>query len=182
MNNNFKAGFLMASFIFLSPLSWSANDDQLIKLDNDRNDLLKKITNELSYGRMTLVDAEKTKRELDKIVSLETAYKEGKQVKLRTISLALQKVQGDVKAAMHPDKVWIGIDPHDKALRQKIDKYFDAKKLTKDEADNLGQQEQVLRDRETVNDTSNGLEYDDAISIAQATLDLDKKIEDLAND
>ncbi len=67
-------------------------------------------------------------------------------------------------------------------MRQKIDKYFDEKKLNKDEADNLGQQEAVLRDRETVNDTSNGLEYDDAISIAKDILDLDKKIDELAND
>jgi hypothetical protein len=91
-------------------------------------------------------------------------------------------MQGDVKASMHPDKVWMGIDPHNKALRQKIDKYFDEKKLNKDEADNLGREEQILRDRETVNDSSSGLKYDDAMSIAKASQQLDSKIDSLAND
>jgi hypothetical protein len=173
---------LCSALFLIGPACFAANGDALIQLDNDRNDLLKKITNELSYGRMTLVDAEKNKGQLDKIVALETNYKEGGKVQLRTISLALKKVQDDVKASIHPDKVWMGIDPHNKALRQKIDKYFDEKKLNKDEASNLGREEQILRDRETVNDASSGLEYDDAISIAKSIQQLDSKIESLAND
>jgi hypothetical protein len=182
MQNNITKMVLVLGLLISSPACLGANGSQLIQLDQDRNDLLKQITNELSYGHMTLEDAEKTKGELDKIVSLETAYKEGKQVKLKTISLALQKVHGDVKAAIHPNKVWMGIDSHNRALKEKIDAAFDAKKLNRDEADNLGQQEQVLRDRETVNDSSNGLEYDDAVSIAKAIQDLDKKIDALSND
>ncbi len=178
----FRASVLSMAFLLISPGCFGANGSELIQLDSDRNDLLKQITNELSYGRMTLADAERTKGELDKVVALETKYKDGTIKRLQPIRLALQKTQADIKAAIHPDKVWMGIDSHNKALKEKIDAAFDAKKLTRDEADNLGQQEQVLRDRETVNDTSNGLEYDDAISIATAIQELDKKIDQLAND
>jgi hypothetical protein len=178
----FKIIILCLGFLLATTNCFGANDDQLIQLDNDRNDLLKQITNELAYGRMQLVDAERLKGELDKIVSLETAYKDGKQVQLKQISLALAKIRGDVKDAIHPDKVWMGIDSKNKAMRQKIDKYFAAGKLTKAEAENLGRQEQILRDRETVNDASGGLVYDDAISIAKDIWQLDKKIDELAND
>ncbi len=181
MQNNLTKMALVIGLVLSSPACFGANGDKLIQLDNDRNDLLKEITNQLSYGRMTLADAEKTKGELDNIVAMETKYKDG-NLKLNAISSRLDKVKADVKAATHPDKVWMGINSHNKALKEKIDAAFDAKKLTRDEADNLGQQEQVLRDRETVNDTSNGLEFDDAISIAKAIQDLDKKIDELSND
>lgn len=182
MQNNITKMVLVLGLVLSGPACLGANGSQLIQLDQDRSDLLNKITNELSYGRMTLADAQRTKAELDKVVALETKYKDGSVKTFQPIKLALQKAQADVKASTHPDKVWMGIDANNRALKQKIDKYFDEKKLTKDEADNLGQQEQVLRDRETVNDTSNGLIYDDAISIATAIQDLDKKIDQLAND
>jgi len=158
-----------------------ANGDELIKLDADRNDLLKQITNELAYGHMTLVDAQSCKRELDHVVSLETAYKEGKKVQLRTISLALEKDRADIKAAIHPDKVWMGIDSENMTLRKKIDANFKAKKLTKEQAENLGQQEQTLRARETVSDTTNGLDYSHAETLAKEIQQLDEKIDNLSN-
>jgi len=176
----FKAVPCLA-FLLLGPACLGANDDQLLKLDSDRNDLLKQITNELSYGHMRLVDAQRTKSELDKIVTLETAYKEGRQVPLRTISLALKKVRADVKDAIHPNKVWMGIDSNNKAIRKKIDAAYAAKKITQQEAENLGQEEQTLRDRETVNDTTNGLEYDDAIAIAKEIQQLNRKINQLSS-
>lgn len=113
--------------LLVMPACFGANEDQLLRLDADRNDLLKQITNELSYGKMTLADAQTTKSDLDQVVTLETLYKEGKQVQLSTISLDLEKVRKEVKAAIHPQKVWMGIDSHNKTLRQKIDAAFAAK-------------------------------------------------------
>jgi hypothetical protein len=52
---------LCSAFLLLGPACFAANGDALIQLDNDRADLLEKITNELSYGRMTVEDAEKNK-------------------------------------------------------------------------------------------------------------------------
>jgi hypothetical protein len=167
--------------LLLGTACFGANDDQLLKLDGDRNDLLKQIINELSYGHMQLADAQRTKCELDKIVSLETAYKEGRQIKLSTISLALQKVRDDVKDAIHTNKVWMGIDSSNMALRKKIDANFSAHKLTKEEAENLGKEEQTLRARETVNDATNGLEYNDAEALAKEIQQLDKKIDELSS-
>ena len=112
--------------LLVMPACFGANEDQLLRLDADRNDLLKQITNELSYGKMTLADAQTTKSDLDQVVILETLYKEGKQVQLSTISLDFKSLK-EVEAAIHPQKVWMGIDSHNKTLRQKIDAAFAAK-------------------------------------------------------
>ncbi len=103
-----------------------------------------------------------------------------RQVKLVTISKALQKVRTDVSTATHADKVWMGIDSHNMTIRKKIDSLFASGKLSKEEAENLGQEEQTLRDRETVNDASHGLEFDDAVSISRDIQQLNKKIADLS--
>ncbi len=142
--------------------------------------ILKQITNELSYGHMKLADAERLKGELDNVVTLETKWKEHRQVKLETIAKRLQRIHKDVNGAIYPHKVWMGIDSHNMAIKKKIDALFASGKLTKEEAENLGQQEQTLRDRETVNDSANGLEFDDAISIAKDIHQLNGKIAELS--
>ncbi len=77
MQINYKASVLAISFVLFGSVSFAANDEALIKLDAQRNDILKEITNELSYGHMKLADAERLKGELDKVVTLETKWKEG---------------------------------------------------------------------------------------------------------
>ncbi len=177
----FQAITLCLGFLLICPNSFAANGDQLIQLDNDRNNLLKQITNELSYGHLKLADAERLKGELDRVVSLETKYKEGHQVSLLRISNTIKKIRSDVNGAISPTKVWMGIDPQNKALKEKINAAFAAGKITKDEAQNLEQEEQTLRDREIVNDTTNGLEFDDAMSIAKEVNQLDQKIGELSS-
>lgn len=181
MNRNITHIALAAAVLLFSQPVWADNGDELTQLDDQREQLLDQITNELAYGHISPSDAEKNKDELDKIVSMETTYKEGGAMKLRTISLALDKIKEDIKESIHPNKVWMGIDTHNMALKQKIDRYEKDNKLTREEADDLGRQEQVLRDRETVSDTSQGLEFDDAITLAHDIQNLDQKIDELAN-
>ena len=181
MRSSIKAILLSMGIISFMPGCLGANGDQLIKLDADRNDILTQITNELAYGHLNLVDAQRLKSELDKIVTLETKYKEGHQVQLKTITDSLQSIRQDVKVTIHPNKVWMGIDSHNMALKQKIDAALDANKLTKEEADNLELEEQTLRNRETVSDSTSGLEYDDAISMAKEIARLSKKIDELSS-
>ena len=104
MQINYKATLLTISFAAIGSLAFGANEDRLVKLDAQRNDLLKVITNELSYGHMKLADAEALKGELDNVVNLETKWKEGKQVKLVTISQTLQSIRKDVNGAIYPKK------------------------------------------------------------------------------
>jgi len=181
MQINYKATLLAISFAAIGSLVFGANEDRLVKLDAERNDLLKEITNELSYGHMKLADAEALKGELDNVVSLETKWKEGRQVKLDAIAKTLQRIRVDVKGAIYPKKVWMGIDSHNMAIKEKIDALFASGKLTKEEAENLGREEQTLRDHETVNDSANGLEFDDAVSIAKEIQQLNRKIAELSN-
>ncbi len=181
MHNNTKAILLLMGIFSISPICFAANGDALIQLDNDRADQLQHITNELSYGHLSLDDAKRLKGELDTIIPLETKYKEGHQVKLKTISDRLDKIRQDIKAAIQPNKVWMGIDCRNMALRQKIDAALDANKLTKEEAENLGLEEKTLRNHENESDTTDGLTYDDAIATAAEILRLDKKIDELSN-
>ena len=77
-------------------------------------------------------------------------------------------------------KVWMGIDSHNMSIKEKIDALFASGRLSKEEAENLEQEEQTLRDREIVNDSTNGLEFDDAVSIAKEIHQLNAKIAELS--
>lgn len=182
MRNNLKAGLLIIALSSLSIPGWAANGDKLVQLDQDRSNLLNEITNQLSYGYINVADAERLNGKLDNVVAMETKYKEGHQkIEFVKITNALKAVRVDLQKTISPKKVWMGIDSHNMALKEKIDAALNAGKLNKDEASNLELEEATIRNGETVNDTSNGLQYDDAVSTAKQINQLNAKIDRLSS-
>ena len=86
-----------------------------------------------------------------------------------------------MQAATHPSKVWMGIDARDNTLQKKINDALDSRKISKEQAGSLFDEEEKIRARETNGDPKNDFDFTAALSLAQDILTLDSKIDQLAS-
>jgi len=175
---------IISSFLLSQTSALCAETDPLISLDAQRNDLLKQITAQLVAGKIGPTDAQQLKTGLDNVVKLETHAQEDKNVtpeECSNIENALEQVRSQLGTATHTTKVWMGIDSHDTTMRTKISNALETRKISKDQAGALMQEEEKLRARESNGSPTNEFEFTDAISIAGDLLTLDGRIDQLAS-
>ena len=165
-----KIAITVATSLILFPSSgFCAIENELTAVDNQRTELLKQLTTGLASGKISIDDAQKIKTDIDNVIKLETQAKEdpvSSPEKIKQINSSLQQVNSEISSAIHPRKVWLGIDVQDKTLEQKITNALDNKKLTKEQAESFKQQFDKLRQRESNGDPTRGFEFTDAIALA----------------
>ena len=175
-----RIALLAASLILFPSAAFCAIDNELISLDSRRNDLLKQLTDGLIKGKVTAANAQTIKDELDNVVKLETRAKEepltGPEC-INQINSSLQQSKSHIQAAIHPTKVWLGIDSQDKTLEQRITDALDKNKITKIQAESLKQEFDELRARESNGDPTRGFEFNDALALAGDIQTLSDKID-----
>ncbi len=174
---------VVASLMLFPASGFCAVDNELINLDQQRNELLKQLTDGLVKGKVSVADAQSCKSELDNIIKIETKAKEDPLSSpecIKQINTCLQQSQAHIQAAIHPNKVWLGVDPQDKTLEKKLNNALDKGLITKEEAEGFKQQFDKLRQRESNGEPTRGFEFDDAISLSTDletfNSDLDKAI------
>ncbi len=175
---------IISGLLLLQTKGLCADSNQLTSLDAQRNDLLKQITAQLVAGKIGPTDAQLLKSGLDNVVQLETRAQEDKIVtdaEYQDIANALAQTRSQLATAVHPQKVWMGIDAHDTTLQRKISDALGSHKISKEQADSLMQEAEMLRAREANGSPTNEFEFDDAVSIAGDLLTLDSKIDQVAS-
>jgi len=176
---------VLSSLLFCQPHAFCADSaTELVKLDGQRNEILKQITSGLVSGKVTPTDAQQLKNELDGTVKLEARAQEDQTVtaaELSDISGALDQVRTHLATASHAKKVWVGIDSRDNTLEKNISDALVTRKISKEQADGLMQEAETLRAREANGSPTNEFEFTDAISLAGDIQTLAGKIDQLAS-
>ena len=177
-----KKGLLSAvSLLVLFPNNgFCTIEGDLTNLDLQRNEVLKEVTTGLVNGKISIEDAQKLKNELDGVIKLETAAKEdtlSSPERLQEISKTINQIHDHVNNAIHPTKLWLGIDSQDKTLEQKITNALNHKLISKERAEEFKQQWDELRARESNGDPSHGFEFEDAMSLAVDVQTLNSNID-----
>ncbi len=160
---------LASLLILFPPSAFCTIENDIDKIDTQRNEMLKQVTTGLVSGRISIDDAKKLKGELDNIVKLEDKAKEDPLTSpeaLQNITGNLQTIRTEIDASTHPTKIWLGIDSRDNTLERKITEALDKKAISKEQAESFKLQFDELRERESNGDPSRGMEFDDAMSLA----------------
>jgi hypothetical protein len=176
-----KVAFTVATVLVLFPASaFCSIETDINTIDLQRNELLKQVTTGLVNGKISIEDARKLKEELDNIIKLEIKAKEdplSSPERLQNINSTLKESEGHISASTHQTKVWLGIDSRDNTLETKITNALDKKAISKEQAEDLKQQYDELRARESNGDPTRGFEFEDAIALADDIQTLNSKID-----
>ncbi len=174
----------ISGLLLLQTKGLCVDTNQLTILDAQRDDLLKQITAQLVAGKIGPTDAQLLKTSLDNVIKMETEAQEDKNVtteEYQGVANAIAQTRGQLATAIHPTKVWMGISSRDTTLQKKINDALDSHKISKEQADSLTQEFEMLRARESNGSPTNEFEFDDALSIAGDLLTLDGKINQVAS-
>jgi hypothetical protein len=173
---------VISSLLMSQPVGFCADDKQIQALDEQRVNVLKEIISELIAGKMSPTDAQQLKTGLDGVVQLETAAQEDQNVsdsEYASIKSALDKVQSQVTSATSANKVWMGISSNNTSIQKKINDALTARKISKDQAVSLTEEEEKLRARESNVDSQT--DFTMTLAVANDILALDGKIDQLAS-
>ncbi len=146
--------------------AFASENDDIDKLDAQRNELVNRITANLVNGKLTIEEAQSLKNETDEILKQETEAKRdpSQSGSLDNITKAIQKSYDDYKNTVHPDKVWFGLDSVDKNLQQQISDILARGTVNRDQAQDLKKEAEVLRARAT--DPNRRGNFNEAMSLA----------------